>query len=110
MFDEIHKTQSTWIVSDAQLLSEMRVSINAVVSPAYRSFVGRYKPQFEGGKSIDKYIKYQPEDIESLISRLFEGTEKVETQLNAIHALSTVKQTTGAFKNLLKTYKNVGLM
>ncbi|KAL8258439.1 hypothetical protein R6Q59_030480 [Mikania micrantha] len=110
MFDEIHKTQSTWIVSDAQLLSEMRVSINAVVSPAYRSFVGRYKPQFEGGKSIDKYIKYQPEDIESLIESLFEGTEKVETQLNAIHALSTVKQTTGAFKNLLKTYKNVGLM
>ncbi|KAI3730804.1 hypothetical protein L1987_61982 [Smallanthus sonchifolius] len=110
MFDDIHKTQSTWVVSDQQLLSEMRVSINAVVSPAYRSFVGRYKPQFEGSKSIDKYIKYQPEDIESLIECLFEGTEKVETQLNAIQALSTVKQTTGAFKNLLKTYKNVGLM
>ncbi|KAK1415877.1 hypothetical protein QVD17_31665 [Tagetes erecta] len=110
MFDDIHKTQSTWVVSDQQLLSEMRVSINAVVSPAYRSFVGRYRPQFEGGKSIDKYIKYQPEDIESMIESLFEGTEKVDTQLNAIQALSTVKQTTGAFKNLLKTYKNVGLM
>ncbi|XP_035832672.1 exocyst complex component EXO70B1 [Helianthus annuus] len=110
MFDEIHKTQSTWVVSDQQLLSEMRVSINAVVSPAYRSFIGRYKSQFEGSKSIDKYIKYQPEDIESLIETLFEGTEKVETQLNGIQALSTVKQTTGAFKNLLKTYKNVGLM
>ncbi|KAI7749169.1 hypothetical protein M8C21_028224 [Ambrosia artemisiifolia] len=110
MFDEIHKTQSTWVVSDQQLLSEMRVSIIAVVSPAYRSFIGRYKPQFEGSKSIDRYIKYQPEDIESLIESLFEGTEKVETQLNAIQALSTVKQTTGAFKSLLKTYKNVGLM
>ncbi|XP_071688574.1 exocyst complex component EXO70C1-like [Rutidosis leptorrhynchoides] len=72
MFDEIHKTQSGWVVSDDQLLSEIRVSISAVVSPAYRSFVGRYKPQFEGTKSIDKYIKYQPEDIESMIETLFE--------------------------------------
>ncbi|KAJ0537506.1 putative exocyst complex component Exo70, cullin repeat-like-containing domain superfamily [Helianthus annuus] len=78
MFDEIHKTQSTWVVSDQQLLSEMRVSINAVVSPAYRSFIGRYKSQFEGSKSIDKYIKYQPEDIESLIETLFEGNLQID--------------------------------
>ncbi|KAI3515920.1 hypothetical protein L1887_14826 [Cichorium endivia] len=110
MFDDIYKTQSTWVVSDPQLLSEIRVSITAVVSPAYRSFVGRYKPQFEGAKSIDKYIKYQPEDIEAMIETLFEGIEKVDNQMNAIQAVSTVKQTTGAFKNLLKSYKNVGLM
>ncbi|CAI9259984.1 unnamed protein product [Lactuca saligna] len=110
MFDEIYKTQSTWVVSDDQLLSEIRVSITAVVSPAYRSFVGRYKPQFEGAKSIDKYIKYQPEDVEAMIETLFEGTEKVDNQMNSIQAVSTVKQTTGAFKNLLKSYKNVGLM
>ncbi|KVI05696.1 Cullin repeat-like-containing domain-containing protein [Cynara cardunculus var. scolymus] len=42
MFDEIYKTQSTWVVNDEQLLSEIRVSITAVVSPAYRSFIGRY--------------------------------------------------------------------
>ncbi|KAL8218819.1 hypothetical protein R6Q57_022192 [Mikania cordata] len=94
MFDEIHKTQSTWIVSDAQLLSEMRVSINAVVSPAYRSFVGRYKPQFEGGKSIDKYIKYQPENIESLIESLFEGVaytyiSSVRTYIDAVRTSPT---------------------
>nr|GEW78142.1 exocyst complex component EXO70B1-like [Tanacetum cinerariifolium] len=110
MFDDIHKTQSAWVISDEQLLSEIRVSITAVISPAYRSFVGRYKAQFDGGKSIDKYIKYQPEDIESMIETLFEGTEKVETQLNGIQAVSTVKHTTGAFKSLLKSYKNVGLM
>lgn len=110
MFDDIHKTQSAWVISDEQLLSEIRVSITAVISPAYRSFVGRYKAQFDGGKSIDKYIKYQPEDIESMIETLFEGTEKVETQLNGIQAVSTMKHTTGAFKSLLKSYKNVGLM
>ncbi|XP_071740085.1 exocyst complex component EXO70C1-like [Rutidosis leptorrhynchoides] len=73
MFEEIHKTQSTWVVSEEQLLSELRASIAAVVIPAYRSFVGRYKHQFEAGKSMDKYIKYQPEDIEALIETLFEG-------------------------------------
>ncbi|KVH97873.1 exocyst complex component EXO70B1-like [Cynara cardunculus var. scolymus] len=74
MLDEIGKTQSTWVVSEEQLLSELRASISGVVIPAYRSFVGRYKHHLEGGvKSIDKYIKYQPEDIETLIESLFEG-------------------------------------
>nr|XP_043623554.1 exocyst complex component EXO70B1-like [Erigeron canadensis] len=73
MFDEIHKIQSAWVVSEEQLLSELRASISAVVIPAYRSFVGRYRHHFEAGKSMDKYIKYQPEDIEALIETLFEG-------------------------------------
>ncbi|XP_076960195.1 exocyst complex component EXO70C1-like [Bidens hawaiensis] len=66
MFDEIHKTQSPWVVSEEQLQSELRASISAVVIPAYRSFVGRYKQHFVAGKNMDKYIKYQPEDIEAL--------------------------------------------
>ncbi|WOH08871.1 hypothetical protein DCAR_0728322 [Daucus carota subsp. sativus] len=74
MFDEIHKTQSTWIVSDEQLLSELRASISAVVTPAYRSFLGRYRHVLDGSRShVEKYIKYQPEDIETLIEELFEG-------------------------------------
>lgn len=72
LFDEIHRTQSTWVVSDEQLQSELRVSISAVVIPAYRSFLGRFKQYLEGRQS-DKYIKYQPEDIETLIDELFDG-------------------------------------
>ncbi|CAA7039894.1 unnamed protein product [Microthlaspi erraticum] len=73
MFDEIHKTQSTWIVSDEQMQSELRVSIAALVIPAYRSFFGRYKQHLDSGKQTDKYVKYQPEDIESFIDDLFDG-------------------------------------
>ncbi|KAK1406044.1 hypothetical protein QVD17_42241 [Tagetes erecta] len=73
MFEEIHKTQSSWVVSEEQLQSELRASISAVVIPAYRSFVGRYKHHFETGKNMDKYIKYEPEDIEASIQTLFEG-------------------------------------
>ncbi|KDP42315.1 hypothetical protein JCGZ_01639 [Jatropha curcas] len=73
MFDEIHKTQSTWVVSDEQLQSELRVSISAVVIPAYRSFLGRFQQYFSPGRQSEKYIKYQPEDIENAIDGLFDG-------------------------------------
>ncbi|KAG4214561.1 hypothetical protein ERO13_A01G128500v2 [Gossypium hirsutum] len=73
LFDEIRKTQSIWMVSDEQLKSELRVSISAVVIPAYRSFLGRFKSHFDSDKKAEKYIKHQPEDIEGLIDTLFEG-------------------------------------
>ncbi|KAL6537766.1 hypothetical protein OROMI_025409 [Orobanche minor] len=73
IFEEIHRTQSTWVVSDEQLQSELRISISSVMIPAYRSFVGRFRQYLDSGKQAEKYIKYQPEDIESLIEGLFEG-------------------------------------
>ncbi|KAJ8773594.1 hypothetical protein K2173_005840 [Erythroxylum novogranatense] len=73
MFDEIHRTQSTWVVSDEQLQSELRVSVSAVVIPAYRSFLGRFQQYMTPGRQTEKYIKYQPEDIENSIEELFGG-------------------------------------
>lgn len=73
IFEEIYRTQSTWLVSDEQLQSELRISISAVLIPAYRSFVGRFRQYLDSGKQADKYIKYQPEDVETLIEGLFEG-------------------------------------
>lgn len=73
LFEEIHKTQSTWVVNDNQLQSELRVSISAVVIPAYRSFLGRFRQYLESGKQSEKYIKYQSDDIELMIEGLFEG-------------------------------------
>lgn len=73
MFEEIHRTQSTWVVHDEQLQSELRVSISAVVIPAYRSFLGRFRQYLDSSKQVEKYIKYQPEDIETLIEDFFAG-------------------------------------
>ncbi|KAL8049170.1 hypothetical protein ABFX02_06G003600 [Erythranthe guttata] len=74
MFDEIHKTQSNWVVGDEQLQSELRVSISNMVIPAYRSFLGRYAQTFTPGRQTEKYVKYQAEDIETYIDELFDGT------------------------------------
>ncbi|CAJ1789018.1 unnamed protein product [Sphenostylis stenocarpa] len=73
LFDEIHKTQSSWVVKDEQLQSELRVSISAVIIPAYRSFVARFAQTFDPGRQTEKYIKYQAEDIETYIEELFDG-------------------------------------
>ncbi|CAI0396816.1 unnamed protein product [Linum tenue] len=73
MFDEIHRTQSQWVVSDEQLQSELRVSIAAVVIPAYRAFLGRFSQYFTPGRQYEKYVKYQAEDIENCVEELFEG-------------------------------------
>uniref|UniRef100_A0A7N1A5D3 Exocyst subunit Exo70 family protein n=1 Tax=Kalanchoe fedtschenkoi TaxID=63787 RepID=A0A7N1A5D3_KALFE len=73
LFDEIHRTQSAWIVSDEQLQSELQVSISAVVIPAYRAFLGRFNQHFTPGRQTEKYVKYQPEDIESCLDELFNG-------------------------------------
>ncbi|KAK7364742.1 hypothetical protein VNO80_13484 [Phaseolus coccineus] len=72
-FEEIHKTQSMWVVSDEQLQSELRVSISALVIPAYRSFLGRFSQYLDPGRQTEKYIKYQAEDIETYIDDLFDG-------------------------------------
>ncbi|KAI4366940.1 hypothetical protein MLD38_022738 [Melastoma candidum] len=73
LFDEIHRTQSLWVVSDEQMQSELRVSISAVVVPAYRSFLGRFSQVFTAGRQTEKYVKYQPEDLENYIDELFDG-------------------------------------
>ncbi|KAL3829457.1 hypothetical protein ACJIZ3_018259 [Penstemon smallii] len=72
-FSEIHKTQSSWVVGDEQLQSELRVSISNMVIPAYRSFLGRFSQVFTPGRQTEKYVKYQAEDIETYIDELFDG-------------------------------------
>ncbi|KAI4339500.1 hypothetical protein MLD38_024440 [Melastoma candidum] len=99
LFDEIHRTQSSWVVNDDQMQSELRVSISAVVVPAYRSFLGRFSQVFTAGRQTEKYIKYQPEDLENYIDELFDGnanavrgnleTSTAKQQMNG--NLSTIK-------------------
>ncbi|KAI3884669.1 hypothetical protein MKW92_014854 [Papaver armeniacum] len=62
---EVHKAQSSWVVSDEQLQSELRVSI---------SDQGLGSTCIPPGRS-EKYIKYVPEDIYigTSIDELFDG-------------------------------------
>ncbi|KAK6914668.1 Exocyst complex subunit Exo70, C-terminal [Dillenia turbinata] len=73
MFEEVHRTQATWSVPDAQLREELRISISEKLIPAYRSFLGRFRGHIESGKHPETYIKYSVEDLETAILDFFEG-------------------------------------
>lgn len=73
MFEEVHRTQATWLVPDAQLREELRISISEKLIPAYRSFLGRFRSHIESGRHPENYIKYSVEDLETAVLDFFEG-------------------------------------
>ncbi|KAB2613093.1 exocyst complex component EXO70A1-like [Pyrus ussuriensis x Pyrus communis] len=73
MFEEVHRTQATWLIPDTQLREELRISISEKLIPAYRSFLGRFRSHIESGKHPENYIKYSTEDLETAVLDFFEG-------------------------------------
>uniref|UniRef100_A0A5B6ZFX1 Exocyst subunit Exo70 family protein n=1 Tax=Davidia involucrata TaxID=16924 RepID=A0A5B6ZFX1_DAVIN len=73
MFEEVHRTQATWLIPDMQLREELRISISELLIPAYRSFLGRFRIHIESGKHPETYIKYSVEDLETAVLDFFEG-------------------------------------
>ncbi|CAL9009682.1 unnamed protein product [Prunus brigantina] len=82
MFEEVHRTQATWLIPDSQLREELRISISEKLIPAYRSFLGRFRSHIESGRHPENYIKYSVEDLETAVLDFFEGVAK-STSLNA---------------------------
>ncbi|MCO5567684.1 hypothetical protein L7F22_021378 [Adiantum nelumboides] len=74
LFEELHRTQSTWFVPDPELREELRISIEEKVVPAYRSFLIRHQSFLNSGRGRQKIITYTPEDLERCLRDLFEGT------------------------------------
>ncbi|XP_062222266.1 exocyst complex component EXO70E2-like isoform X1 [Phragmites australis] len=75
-FEEVYRVQTAWSVPDDLLREDVRISISLKVIQAYRTFVGRYSGHLDGTRHRDRYIKYRPEDLETLLLDLFEGTQK----------------------------------
>lgn len=73
MFEEVHRTQATWLIPDEQLREELRISMSDKLIPAYRSFLGRFRNHIESGKHPENYIKYSVEDLETAVLDFFEG-------------------------------------
>ncbi|XVF55845.1 hypothetical protein PTKIN_Ptkin06aG0069500 [Pterospermum kingtungense] len=72
-FEDLHMRQSQWTVPDSELRESLRLAVAEVLLPAYRSFIKRFGPMIENGKNPGKYIKYRPEDLERMLSEVFEG-------------------------------------
>lgn len=70
-FEEIYKTQTSWVIPDLQLREDLRISTSLKVIQAYRTFVGRHASHIS-----DKHIKYSADDMENYLLDLFEGSPK----------------------------------
>lgn len=70
-FEEIYKTQTSWIIHDSRLREDLRISTSLRVIHAYRAFFGRCNNHVS-----DKLIKYSPDDLEGYLLDLFEGSPK----------------------------------
>ncbi|OIT29676.1 PREDICTED: exocyst complex component EXO70A1-like [Nicotiana attenuata] len=73
LFEEVHRTQSVWLIPDTQLKEELQISISEKLIPAYRSFLGRFRSHIESGRHPENYIKYSVEDLENAVLDFFEG-------------------------------------
>ncbi|EPS72279.1 hypothetical protein M569_02478, partial [Genlisea aurea] len=71
-FEEIWKTQSSWVIFDDQLREELRGSISAMLCPPYKNFVARFYTVIDSGKNADRYVRYSADDIAARISELFQ--------------------------------------
>ncbi|XP_072950814.1 exocyst complex component EXO70A1-like [Typha angustifolia] len=72
-FEELHQKQSQWTVPDQELRESLRLAVAEVLLPAYRSFIKRFGPLVENGKNPQKYIRYNPEELDRLLGEFFEG-------------------------------------
>lgn len=69
-FEELYRSQTAWKVSDPQLREELRIAVSERLIPAYRSFLGRPRPQ------PARHVKYSLEDLENYMLDFFEGAHK----------------------------------
>lgn len=73
-FDETVQIQSKWLIAEKDLRDGTLAAVTQMVVPAYRSFLGHFGSLLEGrGRDSDKYIKYTPEILETILGDLFGG-------------------------------------
>ncbi|KAL7097008.1 hypothetical protein ACP275_10G115800 [Erythranthe tilingii] len=73
-FEEICKTQSSWVMFNDQLREELRSSISVALCNAYRNFIARLQSVPNISNNADRYIRYRVEDIKARINELFQGS------------------------------------
>ncbi|KAK0584184.1 hypothetical protein LWI29_008716 [Acer saccharum] len=70
-FEEVYKTQTTWLIPNVQLREDLRISTSLKVIQAYRTFESRHMNHIS-----DKHIKYSADDLQDYLLDLFEGSPK----------------------------------
>ncbi|KAG0626725.1 hypothetical protein M758_2G146700 [Ceratodon purpureus] len=75
-FEDLYLRQTQWAIPDNELREAVRLQVQEIILPAYRSFLKRYSGLIEGKQSVNKYLKYSPDDLERMLNDLFEGKSR----------------------------------
>ncbi|KAJ4718746.1 Exocyst subunit Exo70 family protein [Melia azedarach] len=71
-FDFMYKKQSYWVVSDENLREKLCQLVVQAFMPVYRSYLQNYGVFIEQDASGSKYVKYTANDLEKMLSSLFQ--------------------------------------
>ena len=69
--DEIVRLQQSYAVPDAELRSTLQKASQQYIGPKYREFFDKYA-HVPFTKNPEKYVKYNPDDVEARIQNFFD--------------------------------------
>ncbi|KAI3995363.1 hypothetical protein MKX01_032165 [Papaver californicum] len=96
-FEEVYRTQSSWIVPDSKLRNEIKVSICSKHLPLYRSLFDKYRVTLQGEQRSlgdSSSVKFSPDDLGNYLSDLFYGTVSSTTTSSTTSATTPSSRVT----------------
>ena len=72
-FKDLYEKHMKWVVPDAKLKEKMCIKVVKCIVPSYRTYLQTYGPLLEQDGSKSKYEKYSAQDLERVLSGLFQG-------------------------------------
>ncbi|XP_010247416.1 PREDICTED: exocyst complex component EXO70A1 [Nelumbo nucifera] len=94
-FDDMYKKQSSWVVSERDLREKTcQLAVQTIV-PVYRSYMQNYGPLVEQDASASKYAKYTAQNLEKMLSSLFQQKLVKYGSAKARHSNGTIDNVVG---------------
>ncbi|KDO16767.1 hypothetical protein SPRG_17745 [Saprolegnia parasitica CBS 223.65] len=71
--EEVHTHHKAFVVPDAELREKLTTMAAQRIVPGYRAFYDKYAGIQFSKKNMEKYVKYKPDTVQSMLSDLFQG-------------------------------------
>ena len=70
-FDEVLLTQKGYAIPDVELRAQVLKEVRVILCPMYNRFHDKYTTAVEFTRNPEKYIKYNKQELESQLEKLF---------------------------------------
>lgn len=102
-FDETYKKQSSWIICEECLREKVCQYLVQAILPVYRSYLQDYMLLVEQDATAGKYLKYSVQNLEKMLSSLFQPKLTSNGITKHGHVLVSVKYTGWGMENKLSS-------